>query len=139
MQWLRSAITAFKALVQPLHDFLEVVYQKFGKSTKRTVAKAILAHSGWNESNVAALQRCKEAIIHRTTLLHHDESKRLSIYIDASHTHYSDIVTQVPYQERKMSHSEQHHKPLSLHRQFLYRGARLEYLGERSLRRARFH
>lgn len=42
MQWVRSAIPRFQALVQELHDFLERVYSHMCKRTKRAVARVSL-------------------------------------------------------------------------------------------------
>lgn len=116
MQWLRSSIPQFQTLIQPLHDFLESVYNHVGgKRTKRAVSRVILNNLGWHDELTTAFNNCKAAIIHRTTLAHRDNTKRLCLYTDASETHWSGIVTQVPHGQLNMQHAAQDHEPLAFH------------------------
>lgn len=115
MQWLRSSIPQFQDLVAPLHTFLETVYKHVGKRTKRAVARVSLDKLGWTSSLTQSFERCKTAIADRVTLAHRDESKRLCIYTDASDTHWSGIVTQVPLTDISLPHSDQAHDPLAFH------------------------
>lgn len=115
MQWLRSSIPQFQDLVAPLHDFLEKVYKHVGKRTKRAVARVSLDQIGWSVARTHAFEACKKAIADRVTLAHRDDTKRLCIYTDASDTHWSGIVTQVPLSDTSLSHLEQAHDPLAFH------------------------
>lgn len=116
MQWLRSAIPQFQRLIQPLHDFLEGVYTKVGgKRTKRAVSRINLDTLGWQAVHSSAFNDCKNAIIHRATLSHRDTTKRLCLYTDASESHWSGILTQVPYTQLQLPHAKQDHEPLAFH------------------------
>lgn len=115
MQWLRSAIPNFPALVHDLHGLLERVYSHVGKHTKWTVSCVPLASLGWQQKHTAAFQECNNTIINRTTLFHRDESKSLYIFTDASASHWSGIVPHVPCNQPKLHHAEKAHNPLAFH------------------------
>lgn len=116
MQWLRSSIPQFQRLIQPLHDFLELVYVKVGgKRTKRAVSSVNLNSLGWTDAHSSAFNDCKNAILNRTTLAHRDSTKRLCLYTDASESHWSGILTQVPYAQLHLPHADQDHEPLAFH------------------------
>lgn len=115
MQWLRSSIPRFQSLVEPLHHFMESVYNHVGRRTKRAVGRVSLHDIGWTPALSDAFAACKDAIAARVTLAHRDESKRLCIYTDASDSHWSGIVTQVPIEDLSKPHAEQPHEPLAFH------------------------
>lgn len=115
MQWLRSSTPNFQALIKPLHEFLESVYAHAGKRTKRVVAQVSLDSLGWSPFQTSAFDACKHAISDRVTLAHRDEDKRLCVYTDASDSHWSGMITQVPNADLSLPHSEQRHEPLAFH------------------------
>lgn len=49
------------------------------------------------------------------TLVYRDETKRLCTYTDASDSHWSGTITQVPHDQLRFPHAEQSHEPLSFH------------------------
>lgn len=115
MQWLRSSIPNFQALVEKLHEFLETVYQHAGKRTKRAVSRVSLRNIGWSPSHDDAFNACKRAIANRATLAHRDETKRLCVFTDASDSYWSGVLTQVPRSELTFPHVDQSHEPLAFH------------------------
>lgn len=115
MQWLRSAIPNFQVLTAKLHGLFERVYAHAEKRTKRAVERVSFRSIGWNHKEKNAFELCKQAILHRTTLAHRDEAKRLCIYTNASNTHWAGIVTQVPYDQQSRPHAKQEHEPLAFH------------------------
>jgi transposase InsO family protein len=112
LQWLKQGIPNFTALVAPLHDILEIVYDRAGKRTKRAVARITLDSVGWGPSEKQAFDDCRGALAHQVTLAHRDDAKRLCIFTDASDTAWSGILTQVPFHDTCKPFSEQNHVPL---------------------------
>lgn len=76
------------------------------------MARVLLCDIGWTEKHTSAFERCKQAIIHRNTLAHRDESKTLNIYHDASVSHWSGILIQVTKDQLRVLHAGQGHEPL---------------------------
>lgn len=70
---------------------------------------------GWIPHFTEAFDAFKKSIAKRVTLAHRDESKRLFIYNDDSDTHWSGIVTQVPFDDISVAHQDQAHDPLAFH------------------------
>lgn len=54
-------------------------------------------------------------IAQRVYLAHRDKEKRLCIYTDASDSHWSGILTEVPYSHLSAPHHYQAHEPLAFH------------------------
>lgn len=115
MQWLRSSIPRFQSLLAPLHQFMESVYKHVGRRTKRAVSRTTLDALGWTPSLTDAFIACQKAIVARVTLAHRDESKRLCVYTDASDSHWSGMVTQVPVHDLSKPYAQQAHDPLAFH------------------------
>ena len=113
LQWVRNGIPKFSELVQPLHNFMESVYTRAGKRTKRAVARLRLSTLGWDHVHTKAFEACKNALSRQVTLSHRDFSKRLCVYTDASDTIWSAILTQVPFTDLKLPAMEQRHEPLA--------------------------
>lgn len=85
------------------------------KRTKRAVVRARLHSLGWQPKHAAAFEECKQAILHRTTLWNRNENMRLCIFTDASDSHWSGIVTQVPRDQLTLPHIDQTHDTLAFH------------------------
>lgn len=54
INWLRASIPQFQTLVRPLHDFLEVLYTRTGKRTKRAVWPVSLNAMGCSDTLTTA-------------------------------------------------------------------------------------
>ena len=97
IQWVKNCIKQFSTLVDPLHTFMERVYDQAGKRTKRAVTRIQLSSLGWGTIQQEAFENCKAALIQQVTLAHRDHSKRMCVYTDASDLSWSGIFTQVPH------------------------------------------
>jgi RNase H-like domain found in reverse transcriptase/Reverse transcriptase (RNA-dependent DNA polymerase) len=99
LNWMRTAIPSFSALVSPLHQILEDVYARAdGKRTKTSVGRILLSEVGWNAEHTEAFASCQTALAQATKLAHPDQEKRVCLYTDASQDFWSSITTQVPLQ-----------------------------------------
>ena len=113
LQWVKTAIHNFTALVEPLHRFLENVYKVANGRTNRGVSKILLSAVGSGEKESSVFNRCRSALARQVTLAHRDPTARLCVYTDASVTFWSGIVTQIPRSDVSKAHQEQRHEPLA--------------------------
>ena len=109
LQWVKTAIPNFTALVGPLQSFLENVHRVANARTERSVSKILPSAVGWGEKESGALNRCTSALFQQVALSHRDQTARLCVYTDASDTFWSGIITQIPrsnvskgYQEKRV-------------------------------------
>ena len=113
MQWLRTAIPQFAALVAPLHAMLEKAYHINSSRTKRLAARIHLSSIGWGPSECQAFDACKHAIRNQITLAHRDYTKRLCLFTDASDTIWAAFLSQVPPSALHLPVDQQPHEPLA--------------------------
>ncbi|KAE9353529.1 hypothetical protein PR003_g3818 [Phytophthora rubi] len=114
LNWMRMSLPAFNKLVYPLSLFMEKVYAAAGGRKKSLVRRVTLRAVGWSDVELAALQRCKEALEHALTLAHPDPEKRLCVFTDASDEHWGAAITQVPQNHLHRDFADQHHEPLMM-------------------------
>ena len=55
LQWVRNGIPQLSELVQPLHDFMERVYHRAGKRTKKAVTLFKILSLGWDNTDTEAI------------------------------------------------------------------------------------
>lgn len=115
MQWLSSAIPQFQDLLADLSTFLETVYTSVSKQTKPAVSRGSLAGLRLTATHTAAFEACKNTTANRVTLAHRYETERLCINTNASDSHCSGIITQVPRDQLSLPYAEQSHEPLAFH------------------------
>lgn len=115
MQWPRFSIIQFQVLMAPLHTCLEAVYTHVAKRANHAVARVPLDKLRWTSVLSQSFDECKTVIAERITLAHRDDSKRLCNYKDASETHWSGILTEVPLSDISLPHSDQAYEPLAFH------------------------
>lgn len=113
LQWVKTCIPQFNALIEPLHLFMENVYEVAGKRTKRAVSRVRLTTLAWGDAELTCFEKCKSALANQINLHHRDASKRLCVYTDSSDHVWSGIVTQVPFGDLALAHAEQRHEPLA--------------------------
>lgn len=95
---------------------LVAVYEKAGgKRTKRAVSRVSLPESGRSASHDLPFEASKQAMMHHVTFAHGNEDKRLCIYTEASDSHWSGILTQVPLAHLRKEHKNKAHDPLAFH------------------------
>ena len=111
MQWMRQSVQTFTSLMKPPLAALERAYKISGKRTKHSIQRMTMSQIGWSEHDEAAFQACKIALGERVVLAHRDHCKRLCIYVDASDLSWAGIVSQIPYCDIHLPHSDQAHEP----------------------------
>ena len=114
LNWMRTCIPEFSKLIAPLQNILEEVYKvQKGKRTKKAAAKVILSDVGWGNEHNDSFRKCQNALENAVTLAYPSPEKRFCLYSDASEKFWSSVVTQVPYDDLNLPHSQQRHEPLS--------------------------
>jgi RNase H-like domain found in reverse transcriptase/Reverse transcriptase (RNA-dependent DNA polymerase) len=113
LNWIRSSMPMYNALVSPLNLFLETVYAAAGARTKKEAGKTILGDLGWNASHTEAFQQCKGALAAAATRAHPRDEMRFCVFTDASQTFWSAVVTQVPPRDLDKPLADQQHEPLA--------------------------
>jgi len=113
--WMRTVIPEFTKLTAVLADILEEVYARAGKRTRQSVSKVkvSLKDTSWSCTHVEAFEKIKLALEQSVTLAHPDPEKLLCLFTDASETHWSGVLTQIPASEVNEEIQNQGHEPLS--------------------------
>jgi hypothetical protein len=70
LSWVRTALPCYSALVGPLAELLEAVYEHAGARTKAAVSRVSPSKVGWRLTNYVAFQECKDALASATMLPH---------------------------------------------------------------------
>lgn len=107
------SISEIFTLILSLHTFLETVYVKAGKRTKRIVAKVDRMVLHWAEVESNAFRKCKDALARNVTLSYIDETQRLVVHTNASDKLWSGTIKQVSLSDLTKPHEEQRHTPLA--------------------------
>lgn len=111
--WMRTVIPNFNALVEPLHEVLEEVFENCLRRTKQCAAKISMSETRWNEAHDSVFEEVKIALKESVTLAHPDPRKALCLFTDASDTHWGGVLTQVPHPDLDIRFENQRHEPLS--------------------------
>lgn len=110
--WMRSSIPNYSSTVAPLQKLIEQLYQKVGKRTKRAVSKLNLTEL-WGEEHDRAFESIKSFLVQSIKLSYPKSSHTMCLFTDASETHWSSILTQVPHNEIALPVENQSHQILS--------------------------
>lgn len=102
----------FSSIVSPLFDFLEQVFKRSGKPKSLAAYKVTLAHVDWGHEEDRSFQKCTIALEKQVSLAHHDASKRICVYTDASKKAWSGVVTEVPHVYLPKKHAEKRHEAI---------------------------
>jgi len=111
--WMRTAIPQFTTTMEPLSAALEAVYTEAGSRKRRAVSKVKLTSNHWGPTQQNAFSSIKDALKNCVTLGHPDPAKVLCLFTDASDTHWSGVLTQIPQSDVDLPFEEQRHDPLS--------------------------
>lgn len=76
---------------------------------------APLRQLGWNSLLSKSFELCREAMKTLATRTHRDEAKHLCMYIDASDSHWSEVLTQVPHGDLSLPHPDKRHEQLAFY------------------------
>ena len=110
--WMRSSIPNYSKVVEPLHNLMEAVYAKAGgKRTKRSI-RNISITAEWGATHDTAFQAIINQLAAAVKLSHPKPEFELCLFTDASDTHWSGILTQVPTRQRNKPIDNQEHEPL---------------------------
>ena len=110
--WMRSSIPNYSKVVEPLHNLMEASYSKAGgKRTKRAIRNLSIT-AEWGATHDAAFTAIIKQLAAAVKLTYPKSDFELCLFTDASDTHWSGILTQVPKHERNKAIEEQQHEPL---------------------------
>lgn len=108
---MRNSIPEYEKNIEPLHKLLETCYTKVGKRTKRSLRN--FSHiSSWGTEHNTSFDDIKSQLAAGVKLAYPRPDTSLNFFKDASETHWSAILTQVPDEQRQMDIEEQEHEPL---------------------------
>jgi hypothetical protein len=110
--WMRTSLPEYSALVAPLHEVMNAVYEKAGNRTTRAVKRIDLAQL-WTKKADKAFALVKERLAAALALAHPKEGYSLHLFTDDSDTHWSSVLTQAHTDQVRRSPTEQDHEPLS--------------------------
>ena len=109
--WMRNAIPDYARIIDPLHKLMEECYKRAGKRTKRAVRK-LRIDGLWGAEHDSAFMCIKNQLAACTKLAYPKETHTMCMFTDASETHWSAVLTQVPSNQMSLSIAEQDHEPL---------------------------
>jgi hypothetical protein len=108
--WVRIAIANYAIVMQPLLELLEENLKLIGSRKKK---KCNMPLQGWQEIHSTTFENIK-GIIARNTLLNSPRPENeLVVSSDASDTHWSFVITQVPSSELVKPVDQQIHSPVA--------------------------
>lgn len=81
LQWEKTAIPYFTAMIEPLHRYMETVYDRAGSRTKRGLSKVLLSAFDWGKNEIEAFHLGRTAIMNQVTLPHRKPDSRLTLTI----------------------------------------------------------
>ena len=110
--WMRSSIPNYAKVVEPLHNLMEEAYSKAGgKRTKRAIRNLSIT-AEWGANHDDAFSTIIKQLAAAVKLSHPKSDFELCLFTDASDSHWSGILTQVPKDQRNKLIDEQDHEPL---------------------------
>lgn len=114
VNWMRSSIPDYAALVAPLGQLLDVAARSVGGSRKKTVlARVSLASVGWSANHASTFELVKRALLSMVPMGHPQPDKQVCVFTDASEYHWGVIVTQIPHGDVSRAFSDQRHEFLA--------------------------
>ena len=111
LNWMRTSIPNYSKLVAPLLELLEECYKEVGGRTKKKLGKLSLT-SKWGTVHQDSFDLLRSTLEDQIKLAFPKPDHDIVLCTDASETHWSGVLTQVPKMERKLPVEEQKHEPL---------------------------
>ena len=96
--WMRNSIPSYSQRIAPLHQLLETFYTRAGKRTKRALRNLSLSNS-WGATHDSAFADIKQQIAAFVKLAHPKSDHNMCLFTDASETHWTAVLTQVPTED----------------------------------------
>lgn len=69
LQWVKQGIPQFTDIVSPLHEFMERVYERAGKRSKKSVSIFELSSLGWGDKEDRSFKRFKHLRLNKSISL----------------------------------------------------------------------
>lgn len=113
IQWVKHGIPNFIMRIELRRNFLECLYNRARRRSKRAVGRISLAAMDWSSNERTAFEDFKRALAAQVMVAHCDVKKHRRFYTDASDTVWSDIVSQLPRKDLDLPYSEFWHRPLA--------------------------
>ncbi len=110
--WMRTAIPEFTKVIMPFYETLEKVHSIAANRTKSVVSEIRLDEEQWGSTQISDFNTLKTALHSSAELTHTDPKKSLYVFTDASDTHWSGVLTQVPASYIDLPFPEQRHEPI---------------------------
>ena len=110
--WMRNSIPDYAKRIEPLHNLLETCYKEVGgKRTKRALRNLNIADK-WGAEHDSTFASIKSQLASTVKLAYPRPDAFMCLFTDASDTHWSAILTQVPESQRRKLIEDQDHEPL---------------------------
>ena len=116
MTWLKGSIMRYSTVTTPLVAFVNECMKRTNTSGRKSTSKMkklLLTSCGWDENHDKQFLDAKSAVQSTTETAHPDDSKDFCLFSDASSTHWSAVLTQIPAGERALDFHDQAHEPLA--------------------------
>ncbi|POM71351.1 CRN2-like protein [Phytophthora palmivora] len=113
VNWMRSSIPNYSALMGDLAALLEVAVTKAKSRKKSHLHRILLITIGWDSRHEEALRGVKDALLRIVPLAHAKADWEVTLYADASDEHWGSVVTQVPASDLGLPLEKQRHHPLA--------------------------
>jgi hypothetical protein len=110
--WMRSSIPNYSHTMAPLQELIERVYKSKGKRTRRAVSTYDITDL-WGDNEEASFQTIQLQLANAVRLAHPKSGHTLCLFTDASDTHWSGILIQVPAGQMNLPTEDQDHHPLA--------------------------
>jgi hypothetical protein len=110
--WIRGSIPEYAKLVAPLQALLNDALRGLPDRRKSTAKKVALTDAGWTDEHSRAYRDLKRAIEHSVTLAAPKPDHRRCVFTDASASHWSGLVTQIPLSDVGKPVPQQQHQLL---------------------------
>ena len=110
--WMRTSIPEYAKVVAPLHSLMEQCYTQCKKRTKRPVRSVSLTNL-WGAVHGSSFMQIKDLLGQSLRLSHPKKGFVPCLFSDASDTHLSSVLTQVPDSQMDIPVESQDQEPLS--------------------------
>lgn len=113
VNWMRTSIPNYTALVADLHGILETAATVAKGRKKAQLHRVELARVDWGPPQEAAMKGVKDALLRMVPLAHPKADWSVCLFTDASDAHWGAVVTQIPPDDIGLPLEHQRHAPLA--------------------------
>lgn len=109
---MRTSFQAYTDTIAHLHTLMESVYKQAGARTRKA-ASNIRVDSSCRPKRDRAVAIVKSQLAGATELAYPKPGRSMCLFTDASETHWTASLTQIPSDDSRTPIKEQRHEPLS--------------------------